>query len=149
MVNFYQTVLKHKLFINRNNFKNNTMKKLIAILGIAAIFASCNGNSATETKADSGKTDSTTTTMPTIANGTMAMKNGKMQVMNDQQWVPMDSAFTCTDGCKVMTNGQVIMKSGDKMMLKEGEMVETNGMMMDAHGDMMMKDMDMKDSTNK
>lgn len=138
------------------------MKKLIAILGIAAVTASCNNssnngdsNSQPIMSSDSGvqthSADSTTATIKsTVKDGTMAMKNGQMQVMNEGKWDPMEKEFTCTDGCKVLPDGHLIMKNGDKVMLKEGEMVEKSGAMLNNQGNMMMNEQNnMADSTHK
>ena len=132
------------------------MKKSIAILGIAVVFASCNSTgtkSGSDANSGAGVTstsaDSTASTMTSnITDSTMAMKNGKMQVISNGSWSPMDKTYTCTDGCKVMPDGQVIMKNGKKMMLKEGEMVEKNGSMLDAQGNMKMNE-NMDDSMHK
>src|SRR5487761_2258735 len=121
------------------------MKKLIAIVAMAAFMASCNsgGSSKTETSTDSAMSSST-------AEGTMTMKGGKMMIMSAGKWMAMENQMTCTDSCKVMPNGQVIMKNGEKMMMTEGMTIDKDGMMMDANGKMMDMKMDdkmmMKDS---
>ncbi len=130
------------------------MKKLFAIVAIAAFMTACNdsGSSDTDTTKDSVmmSTEPTTEMTPMVAtDGSMTMKDGKMMVMKDGQWVGMDQEMTCTDGCKVKPDGEVVMKDGEKMMMKEGEMIDKDGHMMDANGKMMDMKMDdhmMKDS---
>ncbi|MEO6905811.1 MAG: DUF6799 domain-containing protein [Ginsengibacter sp.] len=128
------------------------MKKLIAIIIIASFIGGCNsGSSDTKTTKDSSmnmtSTDTMSTSMSPMAEGTVGMRVGKMMVMRSGEWKIMSQPVTCSDGCKVMPNGEVIMKNGDKMMLKESETVDKDGHMMDASGKMMMDEkMDMNDS---
>jgi len=138
------------------------MKKLIAIVALAAFMASCNngGSSKTETSTDSAmnkmNSDTSMNSMSSssmsssTAEGTMTMKGGKMMIMTAGKWMAMENQMTCTDSCKVMPNGQVIMKNGEKMMMTEGMTIDKDGMMMDANGKMMDMKMDdkmmMKDS---
>ena len=139
------------------------MKKLFAIVFIAAFFTACNGN-------DSSKTGTTTTdssgmmnnnTMSTdtsmnmnhpmdMKEGMMVMKGGKMMVMKDGKMLLMEKQMTCTDGCKVNPTGEVVMKDGKTMMMKEGEIIDKDGNMMNDAGNMkMVNDKMMKDSMKK
>ena len=130
------------------------MKKLIAIVSIAAFMTACNGNQSSTSEMttsdstslmkgssmshDSSMSMSTMNAPMDLKEGMMIMKGGKMMVMKEGKTKEMDQTMTCTDGCKVKPSGEVVMKDGKTMMMKEGEVIDKDGNMMNDNGKMMM-----------
>lgn len=125
------------------------MKKLFALLSIAAFITACNDNATTTTEnSTTGDTSATVTTPATldtsatttatapVKDSVMQYKDGKVMIMAGGSWTALQSPVTTTNGRKVSPDGEV-SKGGKTRKLEEGMMIDKDGQMMDKDGKML------------
>jgi hypothetical protein len=100
------------------------MKKLIAMMAVAAVSFTVAAQNAPTTNTNSNQA----TVRP--VKDMMILRQGKMMIFKDSHLSPMEKPMTMKNGTVITPTGMMTMKDGSTHQMAEGERLDMDGNMM-------------------